>query len=328
MIAKKVGTTLTEEVIPKAEACSKETKAKYPKLPALVLGGDHVIFGTSVIARHLARKNPLYAIDNEASMAMIDSWMELIHSEIADKLYSEAIMPILGRKSYTNKCFNDAVTAFRAFVPAHMKNLGEHLVGTTLTIADIYTAGFLFMPFALLIDEGQRKAFPKFAEWFKHVTADPDFAAIFGIPRYCKTSMKPVLPAEECDKKAEKEKEKTEKKDKKDKKEKEKAKKPEAEAEEAGDDEPKKKPPNPLDLLKPSSMNLDDMKREFLANKTAETRRAYIRDTFWKKFDAEGWALWFTDYVKGEGEGQVLYKTANLMAGFLWVHITISSRSL
>ncbi len=281
-----------------------------------------MICGTTVIARHLARKNALYTCDNETSMAMIDSSMDLICGEVANKLFPEAILPILGYKSYTLKSFNESVAAFKSFLSINMKNMGEYLVGTTLTIADIYAAGFLFLPFALLVEEGQRKAFPKMTEWFKRVTADPAFVEIFGVPRYCKIMMKPALPAEvEGEKKDEKKEKKEKKGEKKGEKKAEKAeKKADAPAEEATgeDDQPKKKPPNPLDLLKPSPLILDELKREFLANKTEEKRREYIRNTFWKKFDAEGWALWFVDYIKAAGEGEILYKTSNLLDGFLW----------
>ena len=38
-----------------------------------------------------------------------------------------------------------------------------------------------------------------------------------------------------------------------------------------------------------------------------------------EKYDPEGWALWFIDYIKAEGEGQKLLFTGNLMNGFLQV---------
>jgi glutathione S-transferase len=52
------------------QAVSKETKAKYTKLPALVLAGDNMIYETTNIARFLARNTPLYKSENETNMAL------------------------------------------------------------------------------------------------------------------------------------------------------------------------------------------------------------------------------------------------------------------
>jgi len=313
VIAKKVGVTLEDEVIAAELAHTKETKAKYPKLPALILPGGHTLYDSTVIARHLARNHALYKSENEINMSLTDNWLELLKDEAGCNFYDKVIFPILGHKGYTNRSYNEALAAFKAFL-ARLNKMGEFLVGSSMTIADIYGASVLFLPFALLIDEGQRKGFAKLAEWFKRITSDPDFVQFFGIPRFCKTVMKPLLPPTEEEEKAEKKAEKAPKKKSEDK-----AEKPAKEADEDEDEEPKKKEANPLDLLKPSSLNIDDFKRAFFANKTADKKREFIRDTFWKTFDAEGWALWYMDYVKAEGECEVLFKTSNLLGGFLWV---------
>ncbi len=294
------------------QAVSKETKAKYTKLPALVLAGDNMIYETTNIARFLARNTPLYKSENETNMALIDSWMGLFKEE-TEKLCAEVIMPVLGHKPYTNRSYNEALACFKSFLPK-LKNMGDYLVGSSLTIADLYAAAMLHFPFALLIDEGQRKAFPKFADWYKKVASDPAFVEVFGIPRFCKTAMKPLLPPQEEHKPEAKAEKKAEKKPEKKAEKKEKK----AEAGEEEEEEAPKKKLNPLDQLPPSPFDLDSFKREFLANKTAETRRKYIQEKFWNKFDPNGWGLWYLDYMKAEGECEVLYKTANLLGGFIW----------
>lgn len=38
---------------------------------------------------------------------------------------------------------------------------------------------------------------------------------------------------------------------------------------------------------------------------------------FWAKFDANGWSIWKTHYIRYEGEGKVGYLTGNLKNGYL-----------
>ena len=273
-----------------------------------------MLFETTVIARHLARNSPLYKGTDELSL--IDSWMEVFKSEVFDKLYPGAIFAILGYAPYTNKSYNEALSAFKSLLP-RLDKVGDFLVGNSLSIADIYAVAVLKYPFALLIDDGLKKNFAKFTAWYTKIANEPAFVEEFGIPRFCKVALKPVLPPTEAaaEEKPEKKEKKKDAEKKKEKKEEEK--KPEAD--EGDDDAPKKKPPNPLDILPPSPFDIDNFKREFLANKTPETKRKYLQTTFFEKFDANGWALWYCDYIKAEGEGEVLYKTSNLMGGFLCV---------
>ena len=316
LIGKLVGAKLEEELIPKEQCHSKETKTKYPELPALFLTPEVVIYETTAIARHLARNSPLYKTSDEVHMAQIDSWMELFKSEVLGKAYPEVIYPILGHSEYTQKSYNEAMASFKGFL-VRLKNVEGFLVGTALSIADLFAASLLSFPFALIIDEGMRKSFPKLAAWYTKIASDAAFVEFFGIPRFAKIVVKPILPPKE-------EAVHDEKKDAKGKKEEKKkeTKKPkEGEEEEDDDTGAEKKERNPLDLLPPSSFNLDDFKREFLANKTPETRRAYLKEKFYSAFDAAGWALWFTEYDKAEGEGQVLFMTSNLSNGFLAVYI-------
>eukprot|EP00826_Nyctotherus_ovalis_P044242 TRINITY_DN4767_c0_g1_i1.p2 TRINITY_DN4767_c0_g1~~TRINITY_DN4767_c0_g1_i1.p2 ORF type:complete len:399 (+),score=150.65 TRINITY_DN4767_c0_g1_i1:312-1508(+) len=310
-------------MIPCDQVCTKETKSKYPYLPALVIAEGKTIYGVSAIARYLARNNPLYKSENEANMAAVDSWMGILDEE-SRAVANNVIAPVLGHGEYSNKIYHESLGNFKSFL-RHMNEMGEFLVGTSMTIADLYGAATLFYPFALVVDDGLKKSIPKVAGWYSRVVADPDFAAVYGAPRFCKVALKPVLPSVE-DKLKEKE-----KKDKKDKKKEKKGSSDEESKEKKGkkdkkdkkDEEeeeegPKKKPPNPLDLLPPTPFNLDNFKRSFFENKTSETRRKFLQERFWKEFDDKGWALWYLDYVKAEGECEVLYKTSNLLGGFIW----------
>jgi elongation factor 1-gamma len=230
-----------------------------------------------------------------------------------EKLYEDVIIPILGHKPHYTKAYKDTLASFKSFLP-RLNKIEEFMVGKTMTIADIYAASMLYLAFALIIDEGQRKAFAKVVAWYKKISSEPAFVEFFGIARFCKTALSPINPpADEEVKKDEKKPEK--------KKEEKKGEKAEKEGEDDGDEEEgsKKKEKNPLDLLPPSPMNIDDLKREFFVNKTADKRREYVREQFWKKLDTVGWAVWYLDYIKAEGEGQKLLFTGNLLNGFLQV---------
>jgi len=40
-------------------------------------------------------------------------------------------------------------------------------------------------------------------------------------------------------------------------------------------------------------------------------------EKFWTVYDHEGWSIWKLEYQKAEGECEALYKTRNLLTGFL-----------
>uniref|UniRef100_A0A7N2MGE3 Elongation factor 1-gamma n=1 Tax=Quercus lobata TaxID=97700 RepID=A0A7N2MGE3_QUELO len=87
-------------------------------------------------------------------------------------------------------------------------------------------------------------------------------------------------------------------------------------AEEAAEEEeaPKPKAKNPLDLLPPSKMILDEWKRLYSNTKT-NFREVAIKG-FWDMFDPEGYSLWFCDY-KYNDENTVSFVTLNKVGGFL-----------
>jgi len=67
-----------------------------------------------------------------------------------------------------------------------------------------------------------------------------------------------------------------------------------------------------LDLLPPSTLVLDEWKRQYSNNDT----RTVAIPWFWKNFDATGYSLWIADYLYND-ENEVLFKTCNLVGGML-----------
>ncbi|KAG2320099.1 hypothetical protein Bca52824_013312 [Brassica carinata] len=77
---------------------------------------------------------------------------------------------------------------------------------------------------------------------------------------------------------------------------------------------PKPKAKNPLDLLPPSPMVLDEWKRLY-SNTKSNFREVAIKG-FWDMYDPEGYSLWFCDY-KYNDENMVSFVTLNKVGGFL-----------
>ena len=101
--------------------------------------------------------------------------------------------------------------------------------------------------------------------------------------------------------------------EKKPKAEKKAEKKPEKEDEEEEEvHEEKKKGPNPLDLLPPSKLILDEWKRMYSNNDTRTVAIPWL----WEHYDKEGYSCWIGNY-KYNDELEKLFMTCNLVSGFL-----------
>jgi elongation factor 1-gamma len=78
--------------------------------------------------------------------------------------------------------------------------------------------------------------------------------------------------------------------------------------------EKKEKEANPLDLLPPTTMVLDDFKNYFV---NVPDKKGDGMKYFLEHYDPSGYIIYFAHYEKYTGEGEVLYQTTNLMNGFL-----------
>ena len=77
---------------------------------------------------------------------------------------------------------------------------------------------------------------------------------------------------------------------------------------------PKKPAKQGLDALPESSMILDDFKRMFVNH---PDKKGGAIDEFLKMFDKDGWSIYFLHYDMYGDEGKVMYKTQNMLQGFL-----------
>ena len=146
---------------------------------------------------------------------------------------------------------------------------------------------------------------PEFAKWFKlqqmgipreHLVLKMEAEGVDpSILDYGGPAATPAAPAEEVVRPR--------------KKEEKKAAKEEKPVEEA----PKKPAKNPLELLPPTTLDLDNWKRVY-----SNTHSDFysVMDKFWAMYDAAGWSLWFCDYMYND-ENKKGFMTANLVSGFI-----------
>ncbi|CAN1835646.1 Elongation factor 1-gamma 2 [Linum perenne] len=206
------------------------------------------------------------------------------------------------------KAEETAITALKRALDALNSYLATttFLVGHSVTLADIILVCNLHMGFSRIMTKSFTSAFPHIERYFWTLVNQPNFKKVMGEVKQTES-----VPAVESGKKPAQTKEKAKPKEET---KKEVAKpKPEAVADEE-EPAPKPKAKNPLDLLPPSKMVLDEWKRLYSNTKT-NFREVAIKG-FWDMYDPEGYSLWFCDY-KYNDENTVSFVTLNKVGGFL-----------
>ncbi|KAK6915898.1 Glutathione S-transferase, C-terminal [Dillenia turbinata] len=272
---------------------------------------DGPIFESNAIARYVSRlkaDNPLYG-SSAIEYGCIEQWIDFASLEI-DANIIKWILPRLGRLVYLPPAEEAAIAALKRALAALNTHLTSNtfLVSHSVTLADIVMTCNLYMGFTRLLTKSFTSEFPHVERYFWTMVNQPNFKKIIGEVKQAESvppvaSKKPAQPKETA-----KPKPKVEPK-------KETPKEP-AKPKEAAEEEeaPKPKPKNPLDLLPPSKMILDDWKRLYSNTKT-NFREVAIKG-FWDMYDPEGYSLWFCDY-KYNDENTVSFVTLNKVSGFL-----------
>ncbi|XP_031248077.1 elongation factor 1-gamma-like [Pistacia vera] len=165
----------------------------------------------------------------------------------------------------------------------------------------------LYWGFTRIMTKSFTSEFPHVERYFWTLVNQPNFKKIMGDVK--QTDSVPVVQSAKKPASAKETKPKPKEVPKKEKE----ASKPKAEAAEE-EEAPKPKPKNPLDLLPPSKMILDEWKRLYSNTKT-NFREVAIKG-FWDMYDPEGYSLWFCDY-KYNDENTVSFVTLNKVGGFL-----------
>ncbi|CAN1323407.1 Elongation factor 1-gamma 2 [Linum perenne] len=251
----------------------------------------------------LKADNPLYG-SSLIDYAHIEQWIDFASLEI-DANIRNWLLPRFGRAPYLPPAEEATVSALKRALDALNTYLAAHtfLVGDSVTLADIILTCNLYMGFSRIMTKSFTSAFPHVERYFWTLVNQPNFKKVLGDVKQTDS-----VPPVESGKKPEQTKEKAKPKEEP---------KKEAKKETADDEEevaPKPKAKNPLDLLPPSKMILDEWKRLYSNTKT-NFREVAIKG-FWDMYDPEGYSLWFCDY-KYNDENTVSFVTLNKVGGFL-----------
>ncbi|KAJ1392794.1 Thioredoxin-like superfamily [Sesbania bispinosa] len=277
---------------------------------------DGPVFESNAIARYVTRlkaDNPLYG-SSLIEYARIEQWIDFATMEI-DANILRWYIPRAGFAVYLPPAEEAAISALKRALDALNTHLASntYLVGHSVTLADIIMTCNLLLGFNRLMTKGFTSEFPHVERYFWTMVNQPNFRKILGEMKQTdsvppiQSIKKPSQPKEPVKPKAKDEAKKEAKKE---------VKKEAEPKEETGEEDvaPKSKPKNPLDLLPPSKMILDEWKRLYSNTKT-NFREVAIKG-FWDMYDPEGYSLWFCDYRYND-ENTVSFVTLNKVSGFL-----------
>ncbi|XP_022949688.1 elongation factor 1-gamma-like [Cucurbita moschata] len=267
---------------------------------------DGPIFESNAIARYVARLKADTTLCGSSVIEYghIEQWIDFASLEIDSNMVTW-YRPRMGRAPYLPPVEEAAIAALKRALGALNTYLASntYLVGHSITLADIIMTCNLFMGFTKLMTKSFTSDFPHVERYFWTLVNQPNIKRILGEIKQAES----ILPIQST--------KQTPKDEVKKEPKKEAAKeKPKTVVGEGDDETPKPKPKNPLDLLPPSKMILDEWKRLYSNTKT-NFREIAIKG-FWEMYDPEGYSLWFCDY-KYNDENTVSFVTLNKVGGFL-----------
>ncbi|CAN4119684.1 unnamed protein product [Withania somnifera] len=276
------------------------------KIPVLETP-DGPVFESSAIARYVTKLKPNIPLFGSSLIeyAQIEQWNDFSATEV-DANIARWLYPRLGYIAYIPPAEELAVAALKRALDALNTHLASntYLVGHSITLADIIMGCNLSIGFRMIMTKSFTKEFPHVERYFWTLVNQPNFCKILGEVKQAESIPAPQSKKLEQPKIPEKPQAKEEPK-------KEVKEEPNPVEEEAA---PKPKAKNPLDLLPPSTMILDDWKRLYSNTKT-NFREVAVKG-FWDMYDPEGYSLWFCDY-KYNDENTVSFVTLNKVGGFL-----------
>eukprot|EP00243_Klebsormidium_subtile_P004216 TRINITY_DN18033_c0_g1_i1.p1 TRINITY_DN18033_c0_g1~~TRINITY_DN18033_c0_g1_i1.p1 ORF type:complete len:419 (+),score=154.60 TRINITY_DN18033_c0_g1_i1:161-1417(+) len=277
------------------------------KVPVLVTP-QGPIFESNAIAKYVSKLRPaveLYPAKLQ-DQALVDQWVDFSQIEIRGYV-QEWVSMRAGRMPYDKT--REGTVKGKAMEGLKTLNnyLASHtyLVGNKVTVADIIVACNLLGGIQNVLTAGFLKPFPHVTRYFWTQVNQPEFKKVIGEVTQAAKEM-PVSEKPAAAPKAEKKKEEPKPK-------KEAA--PAPAADEEDEPKPAPKPKNPLDLLPPSPMVMDDWKRLYSNTKAKDFREVAIKG-FWAQYDPVGYSLWFCEYKYTE-ENTASFMTMNKVSGFL-----------
>jgi len=311
------------------DSSRKEFKGLTPinKTPVLATPNGP-IFESNAILRYIARLRGDVALygDSNQEAALVDQWVDFSLNEL-EPVRHIWLLPVQGILQFNGKAYGEArkeVGDALAVLNTHLRH-NTFLVGTHVTIADIAVASVLVEPYREIFDANFRKPFEAVNRWFNTIVNQNEVSRVVGKVEFAKQEKrapKPAKPEGEQKEQGQQQQQQQQQKQQHQQKQqqskqqqpKQEAKKEAKEHDDGGDEEaPKPKAKSPLDLLPPSTMNLDSEKKSLFS------QRPFNPDffkTFWNNFDAQGYSIYFSTYNYNQ-ENRVYFMTCNLVGGFL-----------
>lgn len=314
---------------------SEEYLKKFPtgKVPAFENDAGVHLFESNAIAHFLA--NDQLRGKTPVEQAQILQWIEYGEREI-NPASATLVYPCMGIMQFNKQNHERAKEELQHILQVLNNYLRTrtYLVGERITLADIAVACDLLLLFQWIIEHSLRESYPHVTRWFSTLIHQKEFQAVLGndyklcdkaaqfdakkyaeVAHQAQTSQsqgraKNVSQSTDDGAKDDKKKAKEEKPAKK-----EKAKEEPADddggdaADDAYADEPKQN--DPFAEMPKSSLNMDEFKRVYSNEDTAEKAIPY----FWKNFDKENLSIWFCEYKFPQDLKQV-FMTCNLVSGF------------
>jgi elongation factor 1-gamma len=321
---------------------SEEYVKKFPtgKVPAYENDAGVYLFESNAIAHFLS--NEQLRGKTLAEQSQVLQWIEYGEREI-NPTSATLVYPCLGIMQFNkqnNERAKDELKHILQLLNNYLRTR-TYLVGERITLADIAVASDLLLLFQWIIEPSLREPYPNVTRWFLTLINQKEFQAVLGndyklcektaqfdAKKYAEVSRQEQAPQAQARAKAvpqtTDESAKGGKKTGQEEKPAKEAAKPakkekaneqndeEADADETDDvyaNEPKQK--DPFADMPKTSFNMDEFKRVYSNEDTAEKAIPY----FWKNFDKENLSIWFCEYKYPEELTQV-FMTCNLVSGF------------
>jgi elongation factor 1-gamma len=306
---------------------------KFPtgKVPAYENDAGVNLFESNAIAHFLS--NEQLRGKTAVEQAQVLQWIEYGEREI-NPASATLVYPCMGIMQFNKQNNERAKEELKHILQLLNDYLRTrtYLVGERITLADIAVACDLLLLFQWIIEPSLREPYPNVTRWFSTLINQKEFQAVLGTnyklcektaqfdaKKFAEVSQQQQAPraqnvSQSTDDGAKGDKKKGNKEAEKPAK-KEKAK--EQPVDDAGDDEADEiyadepKQNDPFATMPKPSFNMDEFKRVYSNEDTAEKAIPY----FWKNFDKENLSIWFCEYKYPEELTQV-FMTCNLVSGF------------
>ncbi|KAJ3033797.1 Elongation factor 1-gamma [Rhizophlyctis rosea] len=289
-----------------------EFLAKFPlgKVPVFEGADGFNLYESNAIAYYVAslKEDTTLFGANKKEAAQVQQWIAVSDNEWVP-IAAGWLFPIYGflpeNPQTTKKAQEDAKRVLNV-LNQHLLTR-TYLVGETVTLADIVVATTLIQFYRTVFDPTFRSPYTNVNRWFLTVVNQPKFAKVVG--EVVLAEKMAVAEKKKVEKAPKAEKPKAEPKPKAEKKAAKKDDDDEEDEPSYADEKPAGK--NPLDLLPPSSFNLENWKRFYSNNDTRPTAVNW----FWENYDKEGFSIYKAVY-KYNNELTMTFMSSNLVGGF------------